>query len=187
MSDPAPDPDPAPPPLETDLTRIAELAQIYQDDFEVLLYQLQLDDDLDDARLDAFVDALAAPVIAAIDCTQCANCCRSLDVYVTPEDAQRLADGTFVPLDSILNSHIEHEQAALVGEWGRLRAKPCAFLQGNLCSVYAQRPETCRIYPAFTPDFRLTLDDTIDGAGVCPIIFNVLRALLRRVNEIYRL
>lgn len=164
--------------LVTDLEQISQLAQQHHDDFEVMRYLLQLDDALEDSVLDAFVEQVAAPVIAAIDCTQCANCCRSLDVYVTPEDAQRLATVVDVPLDSI----IVHEAAARVEEWGMLRAKPCGFLNGRLCSIYTHRPETCRTYPAFTPDFRWALADTIGGAALCPIIYNVLVRLLDQID-----
>ncbi|MCC6613104.1 MAG: YkgJ family cysteine cluster protein [Anaerolineae bacterium] len=170
------------PDVITDLAEIEQLARARRDEFEILRYQLEAMDDLDDAALDAFVDAVAAPIVAAIDCTQCANCCRSLHVYVTAEDAQRLADGLHIPLDAIETRYINREAAQADDEWGMLRARPCAFLQGKLCSVYAQRPDACRRYPQFTPDFRWTLADTLDGAALCPIIYNVLSEIVRRVD-----
>lgn len=171
--------------LITDLDAIQRLADAHRDDFEVMRYTLELRDDLTDAQIDAAVEAIAAPIVAAIDCTQCANCCRSLDVYLTPDDAQRLADGIDVPLDAITTQHIDRAQASKVGEWGVFKQRPCAFLKGKLCSVYAHRPETCRTYPAFTPDFRWTLDDTIDGAAICPIIYNVLMRMTEQVETWY--
>ena len=165
--------------LIIDLQQIQSLAQHHADDFEVLLHLLQLDDELDDARLDAFVEQIAAPIIRAIDCTQCANCCRSLDVYLTPADADRLAGVVDIPLTAI----IDHEQAALVEEWGMLRESPCRFLDGRLCSIYDSRPASCRAYPVFTPDFRWTLADTIEGAALCPIICNVLVALVGQIDD----
>ncbi len=170
------------PELITDLDAIRRLALANRDAFEILRHQLEAMDGLDDAPLDAFVEAVAAPISAAIDCTQCANCCRSLHVYVTPADAQRLAEGLHVPLDSIETNHIDHETAADEGEWGVLRARPCAFLRGKLCSIYQQRPDSCRRYPQFTPDFRWTLADMIDGTALCPIIYHVLSEIVRRVD-----
>ena len=172
--------------LITDLNQLEHLAQQHHDDFEVLGYMLELHEEISDEAIDAWVDEVAQPVIGAIDCTQCANCCRSLDVHVTEEDAQRLANGIHVSLDSIMTD-IDTESAKKVKEWGKFKAKPCGFLKGNLCSVYAHRPETCRIYPAFTPDFRWTISDTIEGASICPIIYNTLIALHDRLDEIYRL
>jgi len=168
--------------LETDLERIAALAAARRDEFEVLRYTLELlEDELPDPALDALVEQVAAPIIAAIDCTKCANCCRTLDVYVTPEDAARLADGLHIPVEAVIEGHVDRDTAA-VGEWGRLNCRPCAFLNGGLCRVYPHRPESCRTYPAFTPDFRWTLADTLQGAAGCPIIYHVLDALSQRFN-----
>lgn len=171
--------------IETDLTRIAALAKARQDQFEVLRYQLQRDDELEDSQIDAFVEQIAAPIIAAIDCKQCANCCHVLDVYLTPQDADTLAAGIHIPLDTLLTDYIDREAAEAVDEWGKFRARPCAFLKGKLCSVYEHRPESCRMYPVFTPDFRWTLEDTIAGAGVCPIIYNVLSTMVEQVDRLY--
>ncbi|MBZ0303525.1 MAG: YkgJ family cysteine cluster protein [Anaerolineae bacterium] len=173
------------PPI-TDLDQIRALAAQQHDAFEVMRYMLEADDDLDDAQLDAWVEAVAKPIAAAIDCTRCANCCRSLDVYLTETDAQRLAEGVHIPLDHIMTRYIDRDSAAEVEEWGKFRARPCAFLDDKLCSVYAHRPESCRMYPAFTPDFRWTLADTIEGASLCPIIYNVLAALVNQVDEIVK-
>jgi Fe-S-cluster containining protein len=170
----------------TDLQQIQQLAQQRQDDFEVLRYMLEFDDDLNDSKLDAYIEALAAPIIAAIDCTQCANCCHSLDVYLTQQDAHRLAQGLNQPVDTVIARYIDRASAASVDEWGKFAERPCPLLCGKRCSVYARRPETCRTYPAFTPDFRWTLADTIQGAGICPIIYNVLVALLDQVDTILR-
>ena len=168
----------------TNLDQLKHLAAARRDDFEVLRYFLELADEVDDDALDARVEAIAAPIIAAIDCTLCANCCRSLDVYLTPDDAERLAAGVHVPLAEVTTRYIDRESAAEVEEWGKFRARPCAFLKGNLCSVYAHRPEACRLYPVFTPDFRWTLADTIEGASLCPIIYHVLSALADQIDEL---
>ncbi|GAB4572273.1 MAG: hypothetical protein Kow0077_11240 [Anaerolineae bacterium] len=164
--------------LETDLNRIATLAEARKDAFEVLRYTLEfIENELPDPALDALVERIAAPIIAAVDCTACAHCCKTIDVYLTPEDADRLAEGLQQPVQTVIDTLIDCEGAAMEGEWGRLRASPCPLLEGNLCRIYPHRPEACRIYPAFTPDFRWTLEDTLQGAGRCPIIYHVLESL----------
>jgi Fe-S-cluster containining protein len=172
------------PDLITDLEQIKQLAATHHDNFEVMRYRLQLDDEINDSELDTFVDEIAAPIIDRVDCTQCANCCRSLDVYVTESDVHRLSVGIHIPVDEIITQRMDRTAVAEVGEWGQFREHPCTFLNGKRCSVYAHRPESCRIYPAFTPDFRWTLKDTISGAAVCPIIYNVLSQLLEKIDEI---
>lgn len=162
--------------LVTDLNQLKILAKQHRDKFEVLGYSLELHDDISDEAIDAWVNSIAQPIIDAIDCTQCANCCRSLDVYLTVNDAQRLAKGFHISLDDI-SLMIDHVSAQKVKEWGMFDAKPCQFLEGTVCSAYEHRPETCRTYPALTPNFRWLIDDMIEGASVCPIIYNVLVAL----------
>ena len=88
-----------------------------------------------------------------------------------------------IPLEQISTRYIDFDTAAAVDEWGKLRHKPCVFLRDNLCSVYTQRPESCRTYPALTPDFRWTLAETIEGASICPIIYNTLIELLDRLDD----
>jgi len=170
--------------LITDLDQIAALAAQRADEFDVLRYQLQLDDVIDDAKLDAWVDQLAAPIVAAIDCTRCANCCRALQVGLDHADVERLADGLGLPVAVVLEHFVERD---VDDEWGVFRARPCALLDGNLCSVYAHRPAVCRLYPQFTPDFRWTLEQMAGGAGLCPIVYHVLNAALAREKEIYAL
>lgn len=172
--------------LVRDLDRVERLAAARRDDFEVLRHLLELNAELDDAQIDAWVAPIADPIAAAIDCRECANCCRSLDVYVDERDARRLAAGLNQPLDAVL-CHIDRKAAEPLGEWGRFKRKPCPFLSGRLCSVYAHRPASCRSYPAFTPDFRWTVGMLIDGAHLCPIIYNLLAALCERVDELYAL
>jgi hypothetical protein len=167
--------------LITDLDTLRQLAVERHDEFEVMRYTLEAEADLDDALLDAWIDTIAAPIVAAIDCTQCANCCRVLDVYLVEEDAHRLASGLLIPLEEVQTRYID--PAAEVEEWGKLRQRPCAFLKGKLCSVYRHRPESCRLYPIFTPDFRWTLADTIAGAGICPIIYNVVSEVCAQVDR----
>jgi uncharacterized protein len=172
--------------LVTGLDEIRRRAAERHDEFEVMRYMLELNDDLSDAELDALVDHIAAPIIAAIDCTRCANCCRSLDVALTPADTDRLAQGINVPLDTILTHYADHQRGQTLDEWAVMRGKPCPFLTGTFCSVYIHRPETCRLYPDFTPDFRWTLQHTIEGAGLCPIIYNVLSAMVEVVDDLDR-
>ncbi len=87
------------PDLITDLAEVRQRAATQRARFDLLRLLLERRAKLDDAKLDAFVEQVAAPIVSAIDCTQCANCCRSLDVYLVEDDARRLADGLLIPLD----------------------------------------------------------------------------------------
>jgi len=168
--------------LIQDLAQIAALAQARHDDFEVLMYRLQDAEDLSDEVIDQRIEALAAPIVSTIDCTQCANCCRKLHVYLEPQDAQRLASGLHIPLEAV-EGYLDRPSAEQVGEWASFRAIPCAFLRGKMCGIYPHRPNTCRTYPQFTPDFRWVLGDLLDGAALCPIIYHLLDNLSQQVDD----
>jgi hypothetical protein len=170
-------------PLITQPDDLPELIQTWHDAFEVMRYQLENDDDLTDEAIDAAVERIAAPIIDAIDCTECGNCCMSLDVYLKASDAQRLAQGLDVPLDAITTGYVDRESAQPVNEWGKFRHSPCQFLKNKCCTVYEHRPFACREYPVLTPYFRWLLEDTIEGASICPIIFNVLRRMTDEVDR----
>jgi Fe-S-cluster containining protein len=169
------------PDLITDLAEIRQRADARRAEFDLLRLLLERRAKLDDAKLDAFVEQVIAPISAAIDCTQCANCCRSLDVYLVEDDARRLAAGLLIPLTEVEARYVDHEAAEQVAEWGVFRARPCVFLDGKLCSVYEHRPESCQMYPFFMPDFRWMLADTVEGASRCPIIYNLLSELCARL------
>jgi len=160
--------------LVVDLAFIAQQAAQRHDDYAAFRYYVE-DDERSDAALDTLVESIAQPIIAAIDCTTCANCCRNLAVYLTPQDAEQLATGLALSPETLHSNYID--SAAAVEEWGVLRQRPCAFLGGALCSVYAHRPESCRAYPEFTPDFRWQLGHILGGVGLCPIIYHVIEGV----------
>ncbi len=170
--------------LMFDLAALPALAEAHYDQFIALRDRLQDDDLLIEDVLDAQIAAIAAEVSARIDCTQCANCCRTLHVCLVPADAARLARGMEQTPSAVIAQYVDRANGKRLGEWGTISARPCPLLAGNLCSVYAHRPETCRAYPNFTPDFRWTLTDTIGGAATCPIIFNTLRAVCDQIETI---
>jgi len=167
--------------LETDLGCLAERASAHQDEFEVLRYQLQLDDEIDDARLDAFVESVAAPIREVIDCTQCANCCRGIDIYIT------LTTSRFWRMGQAVRQTKSPCSTLPIRCWRRHDPVFMSLQIPRRLPVLGLSPpaQSCRDYPAFAPDFRWTLENTIAGASICPIIYNVLIELVERIDSVY--
>ncbi len=167
--------------LDTDLAHIAAQARQRRDDDLAFGYYLDAmweREGRSDAELDALVDALAAGVGAQVDCTACANCCRSLGVGLVPADVRRLAQGLHCSPGDVIDRYVERgPRAAQSQEWGVMRSLPCPLLAGRLCMAYAHRPAACRVYPMLTPDFRWLYEPILDGAETCPIIFHVIGRL----------
>jgi len=172
-------------PIETSLERIAALTEQHRDDNQAFGHYIDImweRERRSDAELDALIDEIAAGVIPHIDCTACANCCRSMAVGLTPDDIPPLTRATGLSPETIINRYVDRKAAAPWGEWGVFCDAPCPFLRGMRCSVYANRPDACRDYPTLTPNFRWLYDEIKRGAGKCPIVFNVIERLKQHLG-----
>src|SRR5713226_3558404 len=119
------------PEIETDLSRIQSLSREHDEEnweFRSWLKQNALDD------IDGIVQALSQKYFALIDCTQCANCCRSLQAEFKKSELHTIAE-TF-------GQSIKEFEKQFMSE-GMVNP-PCPMLDGKLCSIYENSPEVCR-------------------------------------------
>ena len=129
----------------------------------------------DNRHSDRLLRHLAEEVETQIDCTACANCCRVATVTVADRDVDRLARFLRTTAAKFHADYTEISQ-----EEGRiLRRSPegCVFLDGNLCSVYDARPDTCQRFPHLVRgmgSIASRMWQFIDRACYCPIVFNSL-------------
>ena len=158
--------------LITDPAEVERRAEDLQEENWAFRNWIKLNFDFDDHRLMAVVHGLTQEVTARIDCTQCANCCRTTTTSVTMEDMERLAGALGLDVPALQNTYLEQDEQ---GDW-QLPA-PCGLLAGNLCSVYDARPDACREYPHLHNDFRAASISRIENAYICPIVFNVIQGM----------
>jgi Fe-S-cluster containining protein len=153
------------PKIEIDLSRIQQLSHERDDEnweFRSWLKQCAPDD------IDGLVKTLSQKYFALIDCTQCANCCRSLHVEFQKSELYAIA--------KTLGQSIEAFQKQSMSE-GKVNP-PCPMLNGKLCSIYENRPDVCRSFPHLEqPEFTSRLIGVIENVAICPIAFNVLEEL----------
>lgn len=120
---------------------------------------------------------IAEEVAEATDCLACANCCRVATTRVTDRDVERLS------------KFLGMKPAAFVKEYtvktedeGRILRRTehgCVLLNGNECTVYEARPDTCRDFPHLTHgagSFLSRMWKMPDRATYCPIVYNSLEA-----------
>ena len=82
------------------------------------------------------------------------TCCRDINIFLTPYDVLRMRRSLWIPSDEFLKTYT----VALMGEDGipfvvlkmkEDRDKTCPFVGAEGCTIYQNRPWSCRMYPVF--------------------------------------
>jgi len=124
-------------------------------------------------HLDALVFELNELVTPQIDCTVCGNCCKSLLINVTDEEADNLAAHLNKSRADFDSQYLEKSNTMML-----MNAIPCTFLKEEKCTVYQHRFAGCREFPAMhLPHFNKRLFTTFMHYSRCPIIYNVVEQL----------
>ena len=111
-----------------------------------------------------------------VDCTKCANCCRQADVLLESDDLNRLSSALKIQEMELFDGLVGANER---GDW-QICQKPCPLLKENKCSIYLSRPTDCRSFPHLDLDgFVDRLEGVIESYRFCPIVFNVLEALIK--------
>ncbi len=127
-----------------------------------------------DIELDALAHTLNNEVSAAIDCTECGNCCRSLVINVTQEEVGLLAGHLMLSKEETKEKYIEESQQGNCF----INTIPCHFFSANKCTIYEHRFSECRDFPHLhKPGFKARLSGTLMHYGRCPIIYNVIEKM----------
>ncbi len=162
--------------IETDLHRIAAIAgavRAENDRFTVFLKQQDTD------QIDSLVSELDAAITPQVDCTVCGNCCKSLMIVVSGEEADALSQHLEQPRETFDERYLEKGSNGMM----IVNTIPCHFLSDNKCTVYEHRFAGCREFPALqVAGFNRRLFTTFMHYERCPIIFNVVERLKDALN-----
>lgn len=159
-------------PILTDLNKIEEISQEENDEnweFRDFLKKINPE------KIDEIVNHLFKKILLLIDCTACANCCKQLEVTLTEEDVEKLANDLKMPIYQFIDQYLieDTEVPQFI-----FKNQPCPFLKDNLCLKYAVRPQTCRQYPHLQKKYFSARLRTINkNCEICPIVFNVFENL----------
>ncbi len=133
-------------------------------------------------QVDELFISLAKEAEQAIDCRTCGNCCKKLEPEVSEEETEKLAN-----MANMEPEVFKRTQLGLEPDTGVqfMKAKPCCFLSGTECTIYTNRPASCRDYPHLHhPRAKYRMKKILDQYGVCPIVFNSIEALKEKLKEI---
>jgi hypothetical protein len=126
---------------------------------------------------------VAQEVHDAVDCRQCAECCRVTEVELAERDVERLARLLGVRIQRFIEEYTARaESGELI-----LRRTPegCVFLSGNDCTVYDARPGNCERFPHLLRgqgSIAFRMWQFVDRAAYCPIVFDWMERVKRLTN-----
>ncbi|MBY0482429.1 MAG: YkgJ family cysteine cluster protein [Chitinophagaceae bacterium] len=127
-----------------------------------------------DSDLDAIVQQLNTKISAKVDCTLCGNCCKTLMIVVTNPEADQLSGALQISRTSFDEQYIEKG----LNEMMLINKMPCCFLKETKCTVYENRFEGCREFPALhLPGFKKRLFTHFMHYDRCMIIYNTIEYL----------
>ena len=127
---------------------------------------------------DRILRRIAEEIEDATDCLACANCCRVATAKVTERDVERLSKYLRVkPARFLADFTVASEEEGVVLR--RDKKTGCVFLNGNECTVYDARPDSCQKFPHVVRgngSIASRMWELIDRACYCPIVYNSLEA-----------
>lgn len=96
-------------------------------------------------KVDRIALELHQEAFSIVDCTRCANCCRTLRPVFTDQDIERIAGHLGMAREEFMATYLEPGEEE--GSY-RIKTSPCPFLGADSkCTIYDVRPEKCRGYP----------------------------------------
>ena len=127
---------------------------------------------------DRILRRIAEEIEDSIDCLECANCCRVATAKVTERDVERLSKHLRLkPGRFLADFTVQSEEEGVVLK--RDKKTGCVFLNGNECTVYDARPDSCQKFPHVVRgngSIASRMWELIDRACYCPIVYNSLEA-----------
>lgn len=114
-----------------------------------------------------------------IDCTLCANCCKTMDVPFDDEDIERVAERLDMEVGDFIQTYLEADDGN--GSY-KVRGKPCAFLGDNgHCTIYDVRPTVCREYPHTDKEgFTFRTISVANNTLNCPAVYWIVEEMKQR-------
>lgn len=133
--------------------------------------------------LDYTVNKLNKEVWKEVDCTKCANCCKSMTPTFTPADVKRISAHL-----GMKPSAFKEKYTSVDDDNGDLVLStpfPCPFLGKNdKCTIYEVRPADCAEFPHFNKrQFHNHLEVTGTNLLYCPAALWVVEGMMAKFGE----
>jgi len=91
---------------------------------------------------------------ASFKCHRCGQCCKKLGLPWSPNNIERIGSYLKIKPEDLINRYygeITIKNSERFVTLDRVRTNPCPFLKsGRNCSIYPDRPDSCKAYPVET-------------------------------------
>lgn len=111
----------------------------------------------------------------AVDCLQCARCCKNYSPRFKTPDIKRISKHLRLKESVFIDTYLKVDDE---GDFV-VKSTPCPFLGAdNYCTIYEQRPSDCQRFPYTNEDVFIKRPAlTIKNSTFCPITYYVLERL----------
>ena len=127
-----------------------------------------------------------ATVWRDIDCTTCANCCKTMTPTFTPKDIKRISEHLGMSPKAFKEKWLVKEEDT--GDWVNVN-QPCQFLIDDKCSIYEVRPVDCAEFPHHNKkpfdDYNDTFTNNLIHCPATLTLVDRLRKVLKKEYEGY--
>jgi len=163
-----------------DLKKFRVLAAKKQKPLAAFLDKL---DDIVPEDMPKIVAQADAAMWQEVNCTSCANCCKTMTPTFTPTDVKRIAAHLSMTPKQFRDKWLKKEEDT--GDWVNT-TQPCQFLKNNLCSIYEVRPIDCAEFPHHNKKPFDAYNDTFRNNLVhCPATLNLVDKIKKVVEREY--
>lgn len=119
-------------------------------------------------------------VFKKIDCSSCANCCKTTGPLFTQSDIERISRYLRIKSQQFINQYLQID----ADDDYVLQRLPCSFLdEENYCMIYEVRPKACREFPhTDRKKFHQISHLTLKNTAICPAAYEVVEEMKRRIG-----
>jgi uncharacterized protein len=132
----------------------------------------------DDRAVDQVAHRLHEEAFRIIDCTQCANCCKTVSPQFSKTDIRRITKHLNMKPIEFQATYLQADEDGDLF----LKSLPCPFLgTDNRCKIYEVRPRDCAKYPhTQTKGFTFRTHGVANNSLSCPAVFYIIEQMRAR-------
>jgi Fe-S-cluster containining protein len=118
-------------------------------------------------------------VFSEIDCTKCANCCKTMRPQVSREDFERISSFLEISETEFIEKYLKKDDG---GDKFEINTLPCPFLKDDKCSIYEVRPTDCQDFPHTNKKnfSRRRYMHTVN-TETCPAVYHIIEGVKKEI------